>query len=93
MKRCQETPPPRSPSSQKLRWRAPRISRGPIVFAFGGTHDQSPPNEWSAFCMIVIGCSSTSRAPACLYASRSPANSCPRCDSQNAMCPHQPMPP
>ena len=29
MKRCQETPPPRSPSSQKLRCRAPRISRGP----------------------------------------------------------------
>ena len=64
MKRCQETSPPRSPSSQKLRCRAPRISRGPIVFALGGTHDQSPPKECRAFCMIVIGCSSTRRAPA-----------------------------
>src|SRR5262249_39767679 len=45
IKRCHETPPPMSPSSQKLRCFAPRISRGPIVLAFGGTHDQSPPNE------------------------------------------------
>jgi hypothetical protein len=35
--------------------------RGPIVFAFGGTHDQSPPNEWSAFCMIVIAFASSGR--------------------------------
>src|ERR1700735_2703201 len=61
MNRCQEYPPPRSPSSQKLRCRAPRMSRGPIVYAIGGTQDQSPPNECSAFCMTVIGCSSTRR--------------------------------
>ena len=49
------------------------------------TQSQSPPNEWSAFCMTVMGCSSTSRAPAARYALRSPANSNPRCGSQNAM--------
>ena len=43
MKRCHETPPPRSPSSQKLRCLAPRISRGPIVFAFGGDWSWVPP--------------------------------------------------
>ena len=93
MNRCQETPPPRSPSSQKLRCLAPSTSRGPIVLAFGGTHDQSLPNECSAFCMTVIGCSSTSRAPARFHASRSPSNSAPSCGSQNAMWPLQPMPP
>ena len=67
MKRCQDMPgPPHWPSSQKLRSRAPRISRGPIEAAFGGTHDQSLENVCSAFCMIVIGLSSTMRPCACL---------------------------
>ena len=45
MKRCQDIAAlPQSPSSQKLRSRAPRISRGPIDAALGGTHDQSLAN-------------------------------------------------
>ena len=67
MKRCHDIPgPPHSPSSQKLRSRAPRISRGPIEAARGGTHDQSLEKEWSAFCMIVMGLSSTIRPWAAL---------------------------
>ena len=37
---------------------------GPMVAALGGTADQSPPNECNAFCMIVMGVSSTILGPA-----------------------------
>ena len=42
MKRCQETPPPRSPSSQKLRCRAPRICRVTDRVRPRRYRDQSP---------------------------------------------------